>query len=98
VFGSDKADPGGPIRISKEFSQASSTGVVSVLGVVMASSVLWGLLTLLPLPGLDGGRLVFHACELVTRRRFHPRIEAGVHKVGSSRSPSWSCSSTSGSL
>lgn len=82
VFGSEKSDPGGPIRMMEELGRSFSNGVVSVLEVVMALSVLWGLLTLLPLPGLDGGRLVFQVCELVTRRRFNPRIEARVHKVG----------------
>lgn len=82
VFGSEKSDPGGPIRMVEELGRAFSTGVVSVLEIVMALSVRWGLVTLLPLPGLDGGRLVFQLCELVTRRRFHPRIEARVHTVG----------------
>jgi regulator of sigma E protease len=82
VFGSENSDPGGPVRMVEELGRASSTGVVLALEMVIALSVLWGLLTLLPLPGFDGGRLVFQICEFVTRRRFNPRIEARVHKVG----------------
>jgi regulator of sigma E protease len=37
---------------------------------------------LLPLPALDGGRLVFLGYEMITRRRANPRIEATVHMVG----------------
>jgi regulator of sigma E protease len=41
-----------------------------------------GLFNLLPLPALDGGRLVFLGYEMATRRRPNPRIEATVHMVG----------------
>jgi regulator of sigma E protease len=33
-------------------------------------------------PALDGGRLVFLAYELVTRRRANPKIESMVHMAG----------------
>jgi len=48
----------------------------------MALSVYLGLFNLLPIPALDGGRLVFLAYELVTRRRANPKIEAMVHMAG----------------
>jgi regulator of sigma E protease len=41
-----------------------------------------GLFNLLPIPALDGGRLVFLTYELVTRRRANPRIETMVHMAG----------------
>jgi regulator of sigma E protease len=48
----------------------------------MMLSVYLGLFNLLPLPALDGGRLVFLGYELVTRRRANPKIEAMVHMSG----------------
>jgi regulator of sigma E protease len=41
-----------------------------------------GLFNLLPFPFLDGGRLIFLGCELVTRRRVNPHVEAVVHAAG----------------
>jgi regulator of sigma E protease len=47
----------------------------------MLSAYLGGF-NLLPLPALDGGRLVFLAYEAVTRRRANTQIEARIHMVG----------------
>ena len=45
-------------------------------------SVAVGLTNLLPLPGLDGGRLLFVAIEAIRRRRIDPAKEGLVHLVG----------------
>lgn len=82
VFGSEKADPGGPIRMVEEFERAFSAGLVYGIQLLMALSVYLGLFNLLPIPALDGGRLVFLGYELVTRRRANPRIETMVHMAG----------------
>jgi len=39
-------------------------------------------LNLLPLPALDGGRLVFVGIEALTKKRLKPEIEQIVHLVG----------------
>jgi regulator of sigma E protease len=36
----------------------------------------------LPLPALDGGRLIFLVYEMVTRRPVNQRVEAVIHTVG----------------
>ena len=82
VFGNDKADPGGPIRMVEELQRQFSQGMVPGIKLLMALSVYLGLFNLLPIPALDGGRLVFLAYELVTRRRANPKIEAMVHMAG----------------
>ena len=82
VFGEEKADPGGPIRMVKEFYRAFSTSTVDGIGLVMMLSVYLGLFNLLPIPALDGGRLVFLLYEMVTRRRANPKIETMVHMAG----------------
>jgi regulator of sigma E protease len=48
----------------------------------MVLSVALGLFNLLPLPALDGGRLMFLGYEVITRRRPNERFEAMVHTVG----------------
>jgi len=45
-------------------------------------SLALGLTNLLPLPGLDGGRLVFVLIEVVRGHRVSPEREAAVHLVG----------------
>jgi regulator of sigma E protease len=82
VFGSEKADPGGPIRMVEEFYRAFSAGVVPGINLLMMLSVYLGLFNLLPIPALDGGRLVFLVYEMVTRRRANPKIETMVHMAG----------------
>ncbi|MBA3540670.1 MAG: site-2 protease family protein [Deltaproteobacteria bacterium] len=82
IFGSAKADPGGPKRIVEEFSKAFESGVVQGIKLLAMLSVYLGLFNLFPLPALDGGRLVFLLYEMVTRRRANPKIEATVHMAG----------------
>jgi len=77
-----EADPGGPKRIFDEFAKAWQLGFVTGIELLMVLSVYLGLFNLLPLPALDGGRLVFLSYELVTRRRANPKIEAMVHMAG----------------
>jgi regulator of sigma E protease len=45
-------------------------------------SVALGMFNLLPLPGLDGGRLVFLVYEMITQKRANERVENLVHAVG----------------
>lgn len=82
VVGSEKADPAGPIRMVEEFQGAFSRSMWDGIRLLMVLSVYLGLFNLLPVPALDGGRLVFLAYELVTRRRANPKIEAMVHMAG----------------
>ena len=82
ISGKEKADPAGPVRMVDEFKKAFSNGLVTGIRLLMLLSVYLGLFNLFPLPALDGGRLVFLAYELVTRRRANPKIEATVHMGG----------------
>ena len=82
VFGKEKADPGGPIRMVEEFYYAFSAGIVPGIKLLMILSVYLGLFNLLPIPALDGGRLVFLIYEMVTRRRANPKIETMIHMAG----------------
>lgn len=82
ITGAEKADPGGPVRIVDEFRKAFTHSTAAGIELLMLLSVYLGLFNLLPLPALDGGRLVFLGYEMVTRRRANPKIEAMVHMGG----------------
>ena len=77
-----KAELAGPLGIGQELVRGAKLGLDRFLTIVWNVSIALALLNLLPLPALDGGRLVFIAIEVVTRRRVSERIEGIVHGVG----------------
>lgn len=72
----------GPFGIGAVLKRAIEAGLVILIELLMLLNVVLAVMNLLPLPALDGGRLVFLGYELVTRRRANPRIETMVHMVG----------------
>jgi regulator of sigma E protease len=78
----EKADLAGPVGIVKIAGAAADRGMDEYLEFFGMLSAYLGGFNLLPLPALDGGRLVFLAYEAVTRRRANARVEAGIHFVG----------------
>jgi regulator of sigma E protease len=74
--------PTNPMGMVKQSSNAASHGLGAFLRVLVGLSVALAFFHLLPLPSLDGGRLLFLAVEKVSRRRVPPRVETLVHAVG----------------
>jgi regulator of sigma E protease len=72
----------GPVGIVKAVAKAAAVGVPDFLEMVAIISTLLGLFNLLPVPALDGGRLMFLAYEAIAKRRAPPRIEENVHGYG----------------
>jgi regulator of sigma E protease len=72
----------GPVGMGKMVAEQASRGWIYYLSILMMLSVALGLFNLLPFPALDGGRLMFLAYEVITRRRPNERFEAMVHTVG----------------
>ena len=72
----------GPVGMVAMISDTVKAGWVRAFELLALLNVYLGLFNLLPLPALDGGRLVFLGYELVTRRRPNPRVEATVHTFG----------------
>lgn len=58
LFESEPVEVGGPVRMVKEFSRAYAFSARRWLALVMALSVYIGMILLLPIPGLDGWRLM----------------------------------------
>lgn len=72
----------GPIGVTEQIGQAASIGGTTFLSVVILISVNLGIMNLLPLPALDGGRLFFQLIELVFRKKVPTEIEGKIHFVG----------------
>lgn len=72
----------GPVGIVNATATAAKTGVQPLLSIMVLVSLALTLMNLLPLPGLDGGRLFFMGIELVRRKPVNPKAEAIVHGVG----------------
>jgi regulator of sigma E protease len=72
----------GPAGIVQQLMQAARDGAAPFLGFVWTISVVLAILNLLPVPALDGGRLVFLGYEIVSRRRVNEKVESYVHFAG----------------
>ncbi|PQV65176.1 regulator of sigma E protease [Abditibacterium utsteinense] len=74
---------GGPVKIAQTVGQVAKDGqILPLLELTAALSINLGLMNLLPLPALDGGRILFLGFEFITRRPFNPKWEGLVHAAG----------------
>ena len=85
------SDLSGPVGIVAMVSDTVETSaerydigvtVLNIVNLVILLAVNIGVMNLLPIPALDGGRLVFLLIEAVRRKRVDPKAEAMVHAVG----------------
>ena len=80
----------GPVGIVKNigdtYDESKAAGTLSVVLTLINYSIMLtanlGIMNLLPLPALDGGRLVFLIIEAVRKKRVDPDKEGMVHFVG----------------
>lgn len=76
------ADVAGPIGLVKVVDDVTRSGFISVILFTALFSMNLGVLNLLPLPALDGGRLVFILIELLRGKPIDPDKEGMVHLIG----------------
>ena len=80
----------GPVGTAQAVTQAASAGlkqsfsaaVNNIVYIMLVISVNLGIVNLLPLPALDGGRLVFLIIEAIFRRPVPAKYERWVHAGG----------------
>ncbi|MGM0640565.1 MAG: site-2 protease family protein [Thermotogota bacterium] len=72
----------GPIGIATIIGQASRAGFESILNILALITINLGVINLLPLPALDGGRIIFSLYEMISRRRVNPKVESLIHVIG----------------
>lgn len=83
-------DMSGPVGIVKTIGDTYDASVSSgafyvlmnMLNIAVLLSANLGVMNLLPLPALDGGRLVFYVVEAIRGKRIDEEIEGRVHLIG----------------
>jgi len=75
-------DLAGPVGIAQITGQYAQQGILSLLNFIAFFSINVGLLNLLPIPALDGGRLVFVLIEAIRRKPIKIEVENKIHQVG----------------
>lgn len=75
-------DLSGPIAITSTISNVATQSASDAWYLIALISVNLGVMNLLPLPALDGGRLVFLIIELFRGKPINPKYEGYVHAVG----------------
>jgi regulator of sigma E protease len=73
---------GGPIRIAEMAAKSSEMGLEPFLRFMALISISLAVMNILPLPGLDGGHLVFVGIEAVIRSEIPTSIKIKVQQVG----------------
>ncbi len=73
----------GPVGIvTLVSSEVQEGGLSAYVQLLVLISINLGLMNLLPIPGLDGSRLIFGIVEVIRRKPVPPEKEAMVHLVG----------------
>lgn len=73
---------GGPIRIAEMAAKSSELGLEPFLRFMALISISLAVMNILPLPGLDGGHLVFVGIEAIMRREIPTNIKIKVQQIG----------------
>lgn len=76
-------DVAGPVGIYKLTSEeVVPLGLLALINFAGVLSVNLAIINVLPIPALDGGRLLFIGIEAVTRRRVSSKVENTIHSIG----------------
>jgi len=82
IFAHAPPEVGGPVRVAVEIGQAAKVGLTNLAELSAFLSINLGIFNLLPVPALDGSRIVFLLTEAVRGRPVDPAKENFVHLVG----------------
>lgn len=82
TLSADLSQVSGPVGIAGAVGDASANGLSALLTITALISLNLALINLVPLPALDGGRLLFVIIEGVTRRPIPPRFANAVNGLG----------------
>ena len=80
--GVQQGDVAGPVGIVAAISTAVRYGLETILRMGIVLSMSLGVMNLLPIPALDGGRLVFMVVEWIRGKPIPPEKEGLIHGIG----------------
>ncbi|MBQ7379987.1 MAG: site-2 protease family protein [Clostridia bacterium] len=72
----------GPVGTTQVIGEAAQAGGATLLYLVAVITINLGVFNLLPVPALDGGRLLFLIIELFMRKPINRDLEGYVHFIG----------------
>lgn len=72
----------GPVGVTVAIADAAKQNLRNLLPLMALITINLGLFNLLPIPALDGGRLLFILIEMITRKPVPQKWESAVHAVG----------------
>ena len=72
----------GPVGVTRVVSEAARDGGGTVWLYFVLIAMNLGVVNLLPIPALDGGRIVFMLIELIFRKPVPQKVESVIHTVG----------------
>lgn len=75
-------DLSGPVGVIQEVGAQAKLGVYSLLNILGFISINLGFFNLLPIPALDGSRIVFLTLELIRGKPIDPDKEGFIHLIG----------------
>ncbi len=73
---------GGPVTTIKVTSQAASNGLLSFLNIAAFIGVNLAVFNLLPIPALDGCKVIFCIIEWIRKKPVNRKVEAWIHFAG----------------
>lgn len=73
---------GGPVAMFQMSAQASEGGLISVLSLMGMLSINLGIFNLIPIPALDGGKIVMNLIEAVRRKPLSEDVESYITLAG----------------
>jgi Predicted membrane-associated Zn-dependent proteases 1 len=72
----------GPVGIYKVTETVASQGILVLMNFTALLSVNLGIMNLLPIPALDGGRILFVLYEGIFRRPLNRKVELNIQLIG----------------
>lgn len=72
----------GPVGVTTTISDAAKDSLMNLLPIMALITVNLGIFNLLPLPALDGGRILFILVEMVIRKPIPKKYESAIHATG----------------
>ena len=72
----------GPVSISGAIGEAARAGGEQLLYITTLISINLGVMNLLPIPALDGGRSLTTLIEMITKKKIPARIEQKINTIG----------------